>query len=159
MKNQNLNFNSKYQKVEEKTFVNYDTDGLNSYQNYLYRRALYGLKAIPEDELNKICSAKKKRINNVYLRAQRVLNVYKHKVTKMLTDSLLTNLFPNSVIAKSLSNIEEFDAEELNTLAFKDLGIEKSDIVELFIEEGILPKNFKELTPQDSPNFLPSLKK
>lgn len=159
MKNQNLKFKSKYQVIDQKTFVNYDTDGLNSYQNYLYRRALYGIKSLPQEEVERMCAAKKRRINSVYIRAQRVLNIYKHKITKSITDKFLNSLFPNSLVTNALVNYTEVDEVELNRLSFKDLGIDKSDIVDLFIKEGILPNNFKELSVQDDPKFLPSLKK
>ncbi len=38
--------------------------------------------------------------------------------------------------------IDETDEKFKNTLTFKDLGIEKQDIIAIFIAEGILPKNF-----------------
>lgn len=159
MKTQDLNFKSKHQKVDQKTFINYHTDGLNSYQNYLYKRALFGIKSLPQDEVQRMCSAKKRRVNNVYIRAQKTLNEYKHKVTKAITDSFLKSMFPNSIVANSLASITEIDNTELNRLSLKDLGISKQEIIDLFIKEGILPNNFHELTPQDNPKFLPSLKK
>jgi hypothetical protein len=149
---------SKYQKVDTPTFVKYEQDNFNSYQNYLYKRALYGLKGLPQEELEKMCSAKKKRVNNVFFRAQKLLNVYKHKLTKKYCDSFLLSLFPNSNLAKVLASVNDFEEEHLNTLSFKQLGIEKNDIANLFVEEGVLPKNFFELTIQDDPKFLPKFK-
>jgi len=150
--------NSKYQKINEPTYVNYQQDHFNSYQNYLYKRALYGLKGLSQDEIKKMCTAKKKRINNVFYRAQRILNVYKHKLTKKYCDDFLLTLFPNSNVLRVLASVNDFEEKQLNTLSFKDLGIEKNDIANLFVEEGILPKNFFELTIQDDPKFLPKLK-
>jgi hypothetical protein len=150
-------FENKYQDLEKKTFINYENN-FNSYQDYLYKRALYGLKSIKDDELSNMCTAKQKRIKTVHYRAQQVLNVYKHKVTKKLTDDLLEVLFPKSILAKSLKNYNEIDAQEFNKLSFKDLGINKEDIVKVFVEEGVLPRNFYNLSPQDNPKFLPSLK-
>jgi hypothetical protein len=54
-----------------------------------------------------------------------------------------------------LSNTETYDKFK-NTLTFKDLGIEKKDIISIFITEGILPKNF--LSLDKDPNQLPRLK-
>jgi hypothetical protein len=51
---------------------------------------------------------------------------------------------------------EETDPNFKNTLTFKDLNISKEDIINIFIENGVLPKNFMALT-QD-PNQLPRLK-
>jgi hypothetical protein len=50
----------------------------------------------------------------------------------------------------------ETDVKFKNTLTFKDLGIEKKDIISIFIAEGILPKNF--LSLDKDPNQLPRLK-
>ena len=150
--------NSKYQKVDNPTVTKYEQDNFNSYQNYLYKRALYGLKGLPQEELEKMCSAKKKRVNNVFFRAQKLLNRHKHKITKNYFDDFLSSLFPNSNVLRVLTSVNEIDDDHLNTLSFKELGIEKNDIANLFVEEGVLPKNFFELTIQDDPKFLPKLK-
>jgi hypothetical protein len=155
---QNIEFKSSYQKLDAPTFVKYDNGELNSYQNYLYKRALYGLKGLPETELATMCLAKQKRINKVHFRAQRLLNVYKHTITKKLTDSILLTLFPKSALAQSIAAYDEVDEVFTNSLSFKDLGISKEDIIELFIQEKILPGNFYSITPQDNPSFLPKLR-
>ena len=59
--------------TSSKTYIKYDTDGYNQYQNYLYKRALYGLSSLTEQELATMCSKKKQRIINVYKKAQIVL--------------------------------------------------------------------------------------
>ena len=128
---------SKYQEFEK--------DKYSQYQNYLYKRALYGLDSLSIEELNSMCSKKKSRIVNVYNRAQLVVNKYKHQITKQLTDKLLSSLFPNSSLISELCNYEDIDNNYKNTLTFKDLSIEKDLIVDLFITEGILPKNFLSL--------------
>jgi len=128
---------SKYQEFEK--------DKYSPYQNYLYKRALYGLDSLSVEELNTMCSKKRSRIVNVYNRGQLVVNKYKHQVTKKLTDKLLGSLFPNSSLISEIINCEDIDNNYKNTLTFKDLSIEKDMIVELFISEGILPKNFLSL--------------
>ena len=50
----------------------------------------------------------------------------------------------------------ETDTTFKNTLNFKDLGIDKSQIISIFIAEGVLPRNF--LSLQEGPNQLPRLK-
>jgi hypothetical protein len=47
-------------------------------------------------------------------------------------------LFPNSPITQFLLADNETDEKFKNTLTFKDLGIEKQDIIAIFIAEGIL---------------------
>ena len=84
--------------------------------------------------------------------------MYKHTLTKKLTDALLLSLFPKSSLAQSFAAYDEVDETFTNTLSFKDLGISKKEIIELFIQEKILPGNFFSITPQDNPTFLPKLK-
>jgi hypothetical protein len=126
-------------------YQDFEQDKYNTYQNYLYKRALYGIDSLSVDELNTMCSKKKSRIHNVYNRAQLVVNNYKHRVTKQLTDKLLLSLFPNSSLISELNSYEDVDANYKNTLTFKDLCIHKDQLVELFMLEGILPKNFLSL--------------
>lgn len=128
---------SKYQEFEK--------DKYSTYQNYLYKRALYGLDSLSVEELNTMCSKKRSRIVNVYNRGQLVVNKYKHQVTKQLTDKLLGSLFPNSLLISEIIKYEDIDNNYKNTLTFKDLSIEKDLIVDLFMTEGILPKNFLSL--------------
>ncbi len=126
-------------------YQDFEQDKYSTYQNYLYKRALYGIDSLSVDELNSMCSKKKSRILNVYNRAQLVVNNYKHRVTKQLTDKLLLSLFPNSSLISELNSYEDVDANYKNTLTFKDLCIHKDQLVELFMLEGILPKNFLSL--------------
>ena len=128
---------SKYQEFEK--------DKYSPYQNYLYKRALYGLDSLSVEELNTMCSKKRSRIVNVYNRGQLVVNKYKHQVTKQLTDKSLGSLFPNSSLISEIIKYEDIDNNYKNTLTFKDLSIEKDLIVDLFMTEGILPKNFLSL--------------
>ena len=138
----------KYQ-TNSKTYIKYDTDGYNQYQNYLYKRALHGLSAMTEKEIATMCSKKKQRIINVYKRAQVVINKLKQQATISYSNFLF----------KSLLTENETDESIINTLNFKDLNINKSDIITIFISEGILPKNFLSLEgPQVSIIQLPRLK-
>jgi hypothetical protein len=50
----------------------------------------------------------------------------------------------------------ETDEKFINTLNFKDLGIDKQQIITIFISEGVLPKNF--LSLERVQNQLPRLK-
>jgi hypothetical protein len=145
-----------YQVNAGKRYMEYEIDSYTSYQNYLYKRALYGLNALTEQELATMCSKKKQRINNVYLRGQKVINTYKQKLTNAYSNFIFKTLFPNSPITEYLLNDESLDTNFKNTLTFKDLNISKDDIISIFIQEGVLPKNFMSLTYD--PNQLPRLK-
>jgi fructose-bisphosphate aldolase class 1 len=85
-----------------------------------------------------------------------VLNKFKQELTIQYTNLLFKTLFPNSPITDALLANTETDEKFKNTLTFKDLGIEKKDIISIFIAEGILPKNF--LSLDKDPNQLPRLK-
>ena len=124
----------------------FEQDKYSTYQNYLYKRVLYGLDSLTIEELNSMCSKKKTRIINVNKRAQLIINNQKHKVTKQLSDKLLSSLFPNSLLIQEIISYEEIDCNYKNTLNFKDLSINKDNLVKLFINEGVLPKNFLSLT-------------
>lgn len=146
---------SEYQ-ITTKTYNNYESDGYSQYQNYLYKRALYGLNSLTQEELSSMCSKKKQRISNVYKRAQSVLNILKQKITIKYSNYIFKTLFPNSPYTESICSLNETDDKFTNILTFKDLNIKKEQIISIFISEGILPKNFLSLeVPQ---NQLPRLR-
>ena len=87
----------------------FEQDKYSTYQNYLYKRVLYGLDSLTIEELNSMCSKKKTRIINVNKRAQLIINNQKHKVTKQLSDKLLSSLFPNSLLIQEIISYEEID--------------------------------------------------
>lgn len=138
------------------TVTSYQQDRYNQYQNYLYKRALYGLSALTEDELATMCSKKKQRIVNVYKKAQGVINKLKQQATISYTNFIFETLFPNSPITQALLSETKTDEKLVNTLNFKDLGIDKQDIITIFIAEGVLPKNF--LSLEGAQSQLPRLK-
>lgn len=145
-----------YQLRAGKTYMQYEQDQYSQYQNYLYKRALYGLDALSQQELATMCSKKKQRIINVYKRAQVVLNKFKQELTIKYTNLLFKTLFPKSPITDILLSQTEIDEKFKNTLTFKDLNISKEQIISIFIAEGILPKNF--LSLKEAPVSLPMLK-
>jgi hypothetical protein len=148
MKTEKLKQDIKNYMLEPGKYQVFEQDKYSPYQNYLYKRALYGLDSLSVEELNSMCSKKRSRILNVYNRAQIVVNNYKHKVTKQLTDKLLSSLFPNSSLISEITRYDEIDSNYKNTLTFKDLSIHKDQLVDQFIMEGILPKNFLSLEKQ-----------
>jgi len=145
-----------YQLHASKIYMQYEQDKYSVYQNYLYKRALYGLDALTEQELVTTCAKKKQRISNVFKRSQFVLNTYKQKATIEFTNRIFTSLFPTSKLTKELVTLNDVDEKFKNTLTFKDLNIDKDKIITIFIAEGILPKNF--LSLKEAPVSLPQLK-
>ena len=145
-----------YQLYRGNTYTEYEKDNYNGYQNHLYKRALYGLSAFTQDEIATMCSKKKHRINKVCLKGQQVINVYKQKLTIAYSNFIFKTMFPNSPITDFLVQDVETDVNFKNTLTFKDLNISKDQIISIFMEEGILPKNFMSIS--HDPNQLPRLK-
>ena len=156
----NLEYKGKmesYQLYKGNTYTEYEKDNYNNYQNHLYKRALYGLSAFTQAELSTMCSKKKQRVSKVYIKGQNIINLYKQKITNAYSNFIFKTLFPESPLTHFLVETEETDVEYKNTLSFKELGISKDQIVNIFVAEGILPKNFHSL--QRDTNALPRLRK
>ena len=119
----------------------------NEYQNFLYNRAIFGLSIYPKDEV--INRDKMKKIIRVHKKAQTILNIWKQEIVNALSNHVFSTIFPDSPITKEL--LEDFGdiTDELhnNKMPLKSLKITKPQVVERFILEGILPKNFNELIP------------
>jgi hypothetical protein len=90
-------------------------------------------------------SAKKIKIKNKHLQAQRMLNTWKQELTNDLTNKLLLSLFPKSTLIKELTEGTFTSTNFVNTLTFKDLRISKADVINKFIETNLLPHNFATL--------------
>ena len=145
-----------YQLYKKNTYTKYETDKYSQYQNFLYKRALYGLKSLPAEEVEKMSKQKRIRIQRVNRRAQRVLNEAKQRKVISITNKLFSKWFPDTVFTNFMLNNTETDFKVKNTLNFKDLNIDKDGIIRIFMEEGILSSNFLSLTRD--PNQLPRLK-
>lgn len=134
----------------------YQSTSLTQYQNSLYKRALYGFGGLTEEQKTTICEKKKKRISRVYYKGQVAINLYKQKITNAYSNALLSQLFPNHPITQFFINNSETDEKFTNTLTFKQLGITKEKIISIFIENGVLSKNF--YSQKKDPNQLPRLR-
>jgi len=134
-----------YQIYRKNLYTKYDIDNYSPYQNARYKRALYGLNSINKEELSKMCKKKRYRIHAVHLRAQKVLNLFKQKRLINATNNFFAKLFPDTELTKFLLNNTDTDPKFKNTLNFKDLNIDKQQIIRIFMNEGILPSNFLSL--------------
>lgn len=131
-------FQSKYQ----------DCCNLTPYQNFLYKRALFGLNIYTEDELSVMHELKKKRIKRVHQKTQYILNTWKQEMCNQFTNDLLKTYFPNSELALEIvtESVEETSEHFVNKTSMKQLGVSKTDIINKLIEYKILPGNFYTLT-------------
>ena len=128
--------------------VQYEKDKFNQYQNFLYKRALFGLAVYSEEEQSKMHWDKKKRIQKVHERAQQTLNAWKQLRTQEVLSQMLCAIFPKSSFVKEFHEkfADDVDPNYISPIEFKFLGISKEDIVEKLIQEKILPTNFYQLS-------------
>lgn len=137
------NYQQKGNTSSKKRVTRYEIDKYCQVQNHLYKRALYGLNMFSAEELTLMHKDKKKRINKVHRRAQKSLNIMKQEKVNQITNRIFDIFFPKTNITKSLLGLENFtDSKFRNTLELKGLGITKDKMIERFIGEGILPKDF-----------------
>jgi len=140
------NFQQLGNTFKEIRFAEFEKDPFNEHQNFLYKRAMIGLKMYNQDELLSMHEDKRKRIIKVYSRTQKVLNLYKQELVNNKTNKLFSILFPNSSITKELTENHNYtDPKFINTIPFRDLGVSKYMLVERLILEKILPHNFYSL--------------
>jgi hypothetical protein len=125
-----------------KRYNQYEQDPYNEYQNFLYKRALFGLKMYTQEEIKSMHTQKRKRIVKVHKRAQHELNLWKQQKVIVNTNKIF-GLFKNTKFI--VDNHSEPDPKYVCKTSFKDLGIEKKEIVAKLVEKGVLPPNFETL--------------
>lgn len=124
-------------------YVDYEKDPFSPYQNFLYKRALFGLAVYSPDELKHMHSGKRKRIIKVHERTQNVLNLWKQDLCNKMVNSLYNEIFYHSSLIKDLvENFSEIDPQIKSKVDFKGLGISKREIVNKLISEKVLPVDF-----------------
>lgn len=130
----------------------FEKDPYNSYQNFLYNRALHGLSIYSQDEISKMSIEKKKRINKSHNKCQTVVNLLKQEVTNQLANDFFVRWFPEMEITKSLVNYFGTTGHEdhINNMSFKLLKISKPLVIARLIETKLLPKNFNQLIPKET---------
>ena len=128
-----------------------DTQRYSQQQNFLYKRAMFGLKMYTREEISAMHWQKRKRIIKVHKRTQNELNLWKQSKLIEITNKFL-GLFshPKKHSKESLGQImlTEFitpDPKFICDMTFKDLGIEKQEVTTFLQEKGLLPANFSTL--------------
>lgn len=123
----------------------YENDPYNSRQNFLYKRAIFGMAIYTDQEISEMSKVKVKRIIKSHRKTQVVLNLWKQELVNAWTNKFFSIIFPTSPLAKEFTTQTSVDKNFICTLSFKDLRIHKQDIINKLIVEKILPKNFNEL--------------
>lgn len=125
---------------------------LNTYQNLLYNRALYGLAAYDPKEVKGMHWEKKKRIDAVHKKTKSIINRWKQEMIIDNTNKFLNLLFPKSKVVQQLME-PVFNQPNDNynaNIPLKEFKVKKLDIIDKLITEGVLPKNYYELKPSES---------
>jgi hypothetical protein len=141
---QNVNYQGKLAQKQlyfGQDVMEYEQDVFTPYQNLLYKQLVFGYKAYSSEELQKMTQKELVDIKTKYAKAQRIINIYKQEKLTQYVGGFLSQLFPRSPFIKELNNFEP-DKKFFCTLSFSELNISKQDIVSLFIEKNMLPKNF-----------------
>ena len=127
-----------------KSYQVYEKDPFNPNQNFLYKRAMFGITMYTEAELAEMSEAKKQRVIKAHRRTQFILNSWKQEMMIKFSNSLLGHFFKDHPFLSPFW--ENTDPKFVRTLSFKDLGINKKDIIDKLIDCGILPINFYQIS-------------
>lgn len=128
-----------------KRYMKYEKCPYSIRQNFLYKRALFGLELYSKEEVKAMRRAKRKRIERVHERAQKEINLMKQERVIEETN-VIFSFFGNSRLANTLIEVfSEPDDSVLNKSALKDLGISKGDVIARLVKAQILPNDFFEL--------------
>lgn len=143
------NYTGKFSSFQEfgssfngKRYSQYEQDPYTEYQNFLYKRALFGLKMYTPEEIRTMHWQKKKRIKKVHKRTQNELNVWKQEKIISITNQVI-GLFSTRLADDIVTNYSEPDPKFISTMSFKDLGIGKKDIINRLLDKGILSNDFR----------------
>lgn len=125
-----------------KRHTEYETPKYNPFQNFLYKRAINGLKMYEPKEIKRMHPKKKKRILTTHKRTQRVINILKQNRIIEMTNEWF-GLFKNSSTASSLIDLySEPQSDFVSSISLKDVNLSKDIIIDKLIEEKILPEAF-----------------
>lgn len=139
-----------YENTHKSSFIPYDKDvitesdnrkylELNVIQKSMYRRLMYGTKAFTPQEISTMTKAILFAIEKEHVRATDVLNKYKYEKHFGAYNKLLKVIFPHI----ELSYFKDGKFADVPTM--KELKITTEDIINLWIENKLLPSNFLSL--------------
>lgn len=142
---QELKYSGKFEHKQFPVTSIVDYTYLSPVQEDLYKRLLRGLEYYSPEQLYAMNSSKKTKIAAKHKRAQHVLNIWKQEKTNAITNKLLADIFPKSQLVKDFIGNSFTSKNFVNTLSFKELNINKSDVINKLISVNLLPNNFATL--------------
>jgi len=125
--------------IEKKRF------NFNPNQQRLFRQALFGINQYNAKTLNKMDFNEKLLINRMHNRAAVVLNQWKKELADDVVDAFLLVFFPNSKLAKKLTEPINVIPEGIQMADFKELGVTPYQIAQKLVDNKVLPQNFFQL--------------
>ena len=133
--------------------LQFEKDPYSCYQNFLYRRAIYGLNIYTDHEIDDMDDATHNRIVTHFNKTQMVLNKWKQKIIIDISVEFFKRVFPaqthTCAFVEALKKPCKPDPFLKNNLTFKDLGISKEMIINKLILANLLPSNFHTLTTEN----------
>lgn len=132
----------------------YEKDQFNSYQNFLYKRALFGMSMYTPAEVTIMHWDKRRRIEKVSKHAQKILNIWKQQIINIITNDMLRMIFTekSGLVKEIINDCGNYtDPTFISIIDFKSLGVTKPMIVDKLIVEKVLPFNFYQLKQEDKP--------
>ena len=129
-----------------KKYQKFDQFVLNSVQDELYYKTLYGLSGYTSEELAEMSRSKRSKVIITYTKAHRILNRWKQELINEYVNGFMSKLFPNSPVVKQLVGVNGYDNTlDCSHISFKELGVTRKAIINKLIEFRVLPENFYSL--------------
>jgi hypothetical protein len=122
-----------------------DNVNLNPHQVKLYRLAMYGVDALNEEEKNNLNFKESLKIIKNKEYTQKMINRWKQELIVKSVDDLFLSLFPKSKFIKNITNLNDYSDTIINETSFKELGINRKQLLNKLIEWKSLPLNFYQL--------------
>jgi len=122
----------------------YDTDSYNQVQNFLYKRALFGLNIYNPNEVKELTPKEKFKIISLQHKAVKEMNVLKQQRIIQSTNNILA-LFTQSTLAQAIIDDNYVNPKLSNKFTFSDLNIKKDQVVARLHKARVLPENFYQI--------------
>lgn len=117
----------------------------NDIQQFVYRKALYGLAVYTPEDVKTMEPREKFAIIRTQRKAQHLINVLKIDTINQTVRDLFGKFFWNSDQGKEFVDDKHTDYNEVCNMSFKDLGINKHMIAQKLIDSKVLPADFFQL--------------
>ncbi len=141
-------------------------DSFNTYQYWLFRRALFGSEVYSSEEWNWLHPWKRERILGLQKKAEDVLNRWRQELVIGISDKIIDILIQgtrgsnwNPECGEARDNIKKSlecapDDEFTCTFTLTDLKITKRMVAEKLVQTRVLPKRFFEMDVEDDPRYV-----